>query len=296
MLPALAPDIDRAVALASRAGVDNRVLRVERRGDRVVVELPGHVVWLAGSASTITQLALERRVLSALADRLPVAIPVPVAHEGRACLRTKVIGQSGLEHHGRVMTDPRIAAAFAVELGRLFAAVHTALGADDLRRLIEYGLPTTAVLDWPDIVRGAASLEGQRSRRAQALIEAHQMDRIADADRTFLHGDLGSHNLVVDGDGRIIGLFDFEESCHGDRHHEFRWMPSDGRAFLERAMGVYCDLTGATVDLRRVRRAHALAALSQLGWGLNDPDEHDRRTGRTLAGTRAWAERAVDEA
>ena len=48
------------------------------------------------------------------------------------------------------------------------------------------------------------------------------------------------------------------------------------------------------VDVTRVRRIHALAALEQLGWGLRAPTEHVR-TGRTLDETRAWAERAVDE-
>ena len=88
---------------------------------------------------------------------------------------------------------------------------------------------------------------------------------------------------------------DFEEVCVGDRHHEFRWMPSYGEPFLLRALDVYRERTRATIDVARVRRLHALVALEQFGWGLREPDEH-RRTGRTLADTRAWAECALDTA
>jgi hypothetical protein len=61
------------------------------------------------------------------------------------------------------------------------------------------------------------------------------------------------------------------------------------------ALAVYREKTGMAVDMPRVRRVHALAALEQYGWGLRTPEEH-RRTRRTLAQTRAWAERAVEDA
>ena len=96
-------------------------------------------------------------------------------------------------------------------------------------------------------------------------------------------------------EARVLLVEDFEEVCVGDRHHEFRWMPSYGEPFLLRALDVYRERTRATIDVARVRRLHALVALEQFGWGVREPDEH-RRTGRTLADTRAWAECALDTA
>jgi hypothetical protein len=76
----------------------------------------------------------------------------------------------------------------------------------------------------------------------------------------------------VDGNGRISGLFDFEEACFGDRHHECRWLPSFGEDFMARAFATYQEGTGALVDVERVRRLHALVAMAQVGWGLRAPD------------------------
>ena len=283
-----------AVALARRAGAEARVLRVELRTGRILVELPSHVVWLALDPAGAARLAVERAVLGALAGRLPVAIPACVVHDERACLRTKVVGQSGLDHHRRVMGDPALAHHHAVDLAGLFAAVHTALTPAERAQLVAAGLPTRAPLDRDDVARAAGALDPDRRDRALALLDAQRLQVVSPADCTFVHGDLGSHNMVVDAAGSITGLFDFEESFEGDRHHEFRWMPSYGPAFLAAALDVYRRRTGAGVDVTRVRRIHALAALEQLGWGLRAPTEHVR-TGRTLDETRAWAEHAVDE-
>src|SRR5436305_8257139 len=85
-----------AVALARRAGAEARVLRVELRTGRILVELPSDVVWLALDPAGAARLAGERAVLGALAGRLPVAIPAWVDHDEGACRRTRVVGESGL--------------------------------------------------------------------------------------------------------------------------------------------------------------------------------------------------------
>ena len=151
-------------------------------------------------------------------------------------------------------------------------------------------MPTVAQRDLDDVVRGAEAMPDRR--RALALVEAHRAQVIASADRTFLHGDVGSHNLVVDGNGRIAGLFDFEESAAGVRHHELRWLPSYGDRIVRRVVEVYRARTGAVIDEVRLRRMHAVAPLEQYGWALRAPDEH-HRTGRTRDQTRAWAIEAV---
>ena len=41
-------------------------------------------------------------------------------------------------------------------------------------------------------------------------------------DRCVLHGDLWNENVIVDEDGRLTGLIDWEHSCIYDPHWEFR--------------------------------------------------------------------------
>jgi len=181
-----------AVEVARGAGLDTRVIGAEIRGARVVVELPSHVAWAALTAEATARLAIERMILQALAGRPPVSIPSSVVHRDRLCVRTRVSGRSGLEHHRRAMDDHAVGEAWARQFGMLFAAVHTALSAEALEALIATGLPTRPAVDLDDARRGAAALS---SIEAQRLVDSYEPGE----DRTFLHGDLGSHNVVVDG-------------------------------------------------------------------------------------------------
>jgi len=253
------------------------------RGVPLALSLP-----ITMAVMVVLAFAIERMVLQALVGRLPVSIPSSVAHRDRVCVRTRLSGRSGLEHHRRAMSDRAVGEAWARQFGMLFAAVHTALAADAQDTLMAAGLPTRPAVDLDDARRGATALS---SNKAQRLVDSYEPGE----DRAFLHGDLGSHNVVVDGQGHIVGLYDFGDACVADRHHEFRWLPSYGEANLAVALAVYQAKTGVAVDIARVRGVHALAALEQYGWGLRAPEEH-HRTQRTLAQTRAWAERAVADA
>jgi len=137
----LEQSIAGAVEVARGAGLDARVVRAEIRGPRVMVELPSHVAWVALTAEATARLAIERMVLQALAGRLPVLIPSSVVHRDRVCVRTRVSGRSGLEHHLRAVDDQAVGEAWARQFGMLFATVHIALSADALEALIAAGLP-----------------------------------------------------------------------------------------------------------------------------------------------------------
>ncbi len=126
----LEQSIARAVEVARGAGLDTRVIRAEIRGARVVVEMPLHVAWVALTAEATARLAIERMVLQALAGRLPVLIPSSIVHRDQLCVRTRLSGRSGLEHHRRAMDDQAVGEAWARELGMLFAAVQTARSAN----------------------------------------------------------------------------------------------------------------------------------------------------------------------
>jgi phosphotransferase family enzyme len=196
----LEASIAGAVDVARGAGIDAAVVRAEIRGARVGVEMPSHVAWVALTAEATARLAIERLVLRALAGRLPVSMPSSVVHRDRVCVRTRLSGRSGLEHHRRAMDDQAVGQAWARQFGTLFAAVHTALSADALAALITAGLPTRPAVDLDDVRRGATALG---SIKAQRLVDSYEPG----GDRTFLHGDLGSHNVVTDGQGHIVGLY-----------------------------------------------------------------------------------------
>jgi aminoglycoside phosphotransferase (APT) family kinase protein len=291
----MTPDEARLLALAAvrRIGVLEAPLHVEERNARTVVVFPHYVAWVAHDEVGEGKLALERRVLRLLGSRLPVPLPTPLLDEGPVCLRTKLEGRAGPDHHRRVMADPSLVGPWADELSALAVAVHAAFSSSEQAMLVAGGLPTVPFLDLDDVLRAAEALPSRGL--AFALVKAHRAQVVTHSDRTFLHGDLGSHNFLVDERGRVVGLFDVEEACVGDRHHDLRWLPSYGNGFLSRFLARYRQGSGALVDERRVRRLHALAALEQYGWGLRAPSQH-HRTGRSLVETRAWALQAVDEA
>ena len=242
-----------AMSVARRAGITDPPLSVQVRAARTVIVFSTHVAFVAHDAATKRRMAVERLTLHRLAGRLPVAIPVPVLADGPVCLRTKVVGGSGLLHHEYALADRSIGDAYADDHAALCAASHTAFSSNELDALVAAGLPAAAQLDLDDVVRGAEAMPDRA--RALALVEAHRAQVIAPADRTFLHGDVGSHNLVVDGNGRISGLFDFEESAAGDRHHEMRWLPSYGDRIVRRVVEVYRARPGVVIDEVRLRRA-----------------------------------------
>src|SRR2546427_4232354 len=131
----LEQSIAGAVEVARGAGLDTRVVSAAIRGSRVMVELPSPVAWVALTAEATARLAIERMVLQALAGRLPVSIPSSIVHRDQVCVRTRLSGRSGLEHHRRAMDDHAVGEAWACELGMLFAAVHTALSANAVEAL-----------------------------------------------------------------------------------------------------------------------------------------------------------------
>jgi hypothetical protein len=286
--------LDAAVTLARElaisAGIGGDVVSAERRGFRVVVDVGAAMAYVASDDAGGRRLGLERQLLRVLQTRVPVGLPVPLVDHPRGCLRLKVQGRSGFAHHRRAMTEPAVATEYAGELARVMAAFHTAIGSDEFATWLAAGLPGSALLERADVELAASTMAAAERDKAVAFLE----QPVSEDERCFLHGDFGSHNLVVDERGRITGVFDIEEAALGDRHHDMRWLPSYGPAALRAFVEAYQRLA-VPIDIQRILRRHALAALEQLGWGLREPELH-YRTGRTLAQTRAWAVEALARA
>ena len=167
----MTPDEARslAVAIARRIGVIEDPLYVEERNFRTVVVFPHYVAWVAHDELGEGKLTLERKILRLLSSRLAVAVPTPLLEGGRVCLRTKLEGRPGLEHHRRVMADPSLVAAWADDLSALAIAVHTVLSVSEQAALVADGLPSVPALDLDDVMRAAEALpsRGPRSRSSR---------------------------------------------------------------------------------------------------------------------------------
>jgi aminoglycoside phosphotransferase (APT) family kinase protein len=72
------------------------------------------------------------------------------------------------------------------------AAFHTAIAPDEFVAWLAAGLPGSALLERADVQLAASTMAAAERDKA-----------VSEDERCFLHGDFGSHNLVVDEQGRI---------------------------------------------------------------------------------------------
>jgi hypothetical protein len=110
----------------------------------------------------------------------------------------------------------------------------------------------------------------------------------------LVHGDLGSQNLAFAPEtSEVLGLYDFEDMACVDRHWDFKYVHSYPAAFRRAVLEAYQDGTGLVLDVGRIALYHALAALSFLAWRVEDPEAHDRLSGRDEAGAYRWVRQAI---
>lgn len=108
--------------------------------------------------------------------------------------------------------------------------------------------------------------------RASAVLRlCDWTDRVLAAERepVVLHGDMHGHNVVVSHDGaELLLVADFESAALGDRHYDFRYLPSLRRdvAWLRRAAARYEATSGAELSMARVMAWHVRTALGDALW------------------------------
>jgi aminoglycoside phosphotransferase (APT) family kinase protein len=278
-------DAEIAQDVKALAGAEPK--RVERRGSRALAELADRIAWVPLDDVGRMEIAREDRVLRAVAKvaGAPVAFPHVIASDARGSVRTRLEGFPALKVHRQLLENELRTRAFAAELAGLAVWLHRVPAA-------ELALPGAQFNDG-EVRAGiehVARFEANYGALASGVLDVEQPRCAGD---TFLHGDLGSHNLLLDSRGHASGLVDFADARAGDRHYELRWLPSYGELFLASFVDAYRRASGVALDTYRVRRLHALVALEQLGWGVREPEQH-HRTGRTLDQTRQWACAALD--
>ena len=215
----------------------------------------------------------ERDALEFLAGRLAVATPAPRGSGELDGWPYLVMGQLP----GRRMDEawPSLSRAdrvrLAGEVGGMIAALH-ALPAGGAT------LPYAGVV-WDGFIAAqrAACVERQTSRRADPVWVARIPDFLAAVDLSdprdpvFLHTEVMPDHMLVDGDGHLSGLVDFEPSMIGAREYEFASVGIFFAAGDRELLAAALDGAGARRDADLARRLLAYALLhrySHLGWYL----------------------------
>jgi hypothetical protein len=288
--------VDFASRVTGRAFASRDVVAGERHGFVVVRLANDLMAYVAKDAASRVALATQRRVLARVGQRVTFAMPRPIGAielEGDVDLRERVVGATGARFHERILRDPTLRARASAWMGETLAELHGALAGIELDTL---GVSAPV---WPHrldrLARGIdAHLEGEASERAHALAAAWHARAFDPRRDVYVHGDFGSHNFAFDdASGMPVGVFDFHEAGRAPRAHDLKLLPSYGDDAFAIALDRYAARAKTTLDERDVRIAHAITALAYLAWRAEDPDAHDRGSGRDRAAAIAWANAAV---
>ena len=278
-------DLARVRRITGRSFAERDMVVLRRDDFAVVVLADDLMAYVPGNE-------IQRRVLARVAPRVSFAVPRPVGPlDADIDLRVPAPGMTGSAHHERVMREPELLARTAEWIGRALAELHSALTKTELD---SFAVPRAP---WPylegELERGVDThLEGTPRERAHEAIRRWR-DRLRSPD-VLVHGDFASHNFAFDPkSGMPTGVFDFHGGGRGARVIDFAYLPSYGDDALMRARAAYGEHAPSVED---VRLAHAVVALSFLGWRAVDPDAHDRTSGRDRNGAVSWAHAALEAA
>ncbi len=288
-------DVVRYAERVTRRSFASRdVATLERDGFRLVTLAPDLMAYVAMSESSQSALARQRTILARIAPRLSFPVPRPVGPlvlEGRIDLRVPVKGESGEALHARIMADADHRRRVASWMGRALAELHASLAELELEALsVPHLSPGTARLQ----LGVETHLEG--AARAEGLETVRRWERRLGelSPRALLHGDFGSHNLSFDAaSGMPVGVFDFHDMTRGPAFVDLKLLPSYGRDATAAALDAYHEAAAPPIHPADVALAHAACALDYLAWRAEDPDAHDRKSGRDRARAIAWAMRAT---
>lgn len=255
---------------------------------------PGHVLRVPKHEAARASMARERRVLAALAGRLPLAVPETVAEGpgGAFDVQTRLPGEGFAPSWWDALPVAR-SRPVAEALGAFLAALHGALDETTVAAL-DLGPPT-----WPTPPEEIARrLEGRLGEPACREFLARLPERVAALEAQehrrrprLLHGDLLAHNLTWRREPpEILGVLDWTDACLGDPHRDFRYLHSLGEDAALRAVARYNATAADPVDPDRVRFLHAWTAFAHAAFALEEPGP--RRATAMLA----WARSAAREA
>lgn len=296
---------ETAATLLSAAGVacSSEEVRLISRDERWAVPIGRErIAWFPASELGSRRLAVERRVLSLIAERCSFQTPRLVFVSPRGFdIRQMVPGQCdpwGLYH--RCNADSQLAQRVGRSIGTILAEQHTTIRKADVAGWLPLHVR------WPqagDRIREGLPLvldDGGFIRAMEEVIELYEAVPVCADDRVLIHGDVGFHNLALDAQSDTVnGIFDYDDAAWADRHHDFRYLlfdvgRDDGEDMLEAALGVYEPAAGRSVNRSRVRLYNAACAISFLSFRVGTPAE-EKSCGRTLAEDIRWVRAALSK-
>jgi aminoglycoside phosphotransferase (APT) family kinase protein len=235
----------------------------------LVVEINGDYIFrFPQDTAARGELAAEHRLFHALEHRVSLAIPRPsflgprFCYDGYHMIRGQPL--AGAAHYRHLAGSRR--RHIAEDLGRFLAELHTAL---DLESALALQLPGSrdGLLE-VDLLGRTLPLMSTASESAVVQHVHRLLTAITPLreDLALLHGDLHGYNLALSPGGGVAGVLDFECATVGDRHLDFRILPSFGDDLLPLTAAAYERWGAAPVDLDRCLIYYAAADLHDLTW------------------------------
>ncbi len=267
------PELAPVDALLIGTGWDNTVFRVN---ENLIFRFPRRRV-------AVPLLEAEARVLPAIAERLPLAIPLPT-YLGKPDDRfprpflgyARVKGQTACSKGLRVNQR----AALAEPLARFLAALHQIEGAEashlgagpDTLRRMDYAIRLPRCLDNLDKIQAWRLLDNTETLKKQLKQSARAAPR-QDAPEVLAHGDLYVRHLMLDEAGRLTGVIDWGDLHRGDPAVDLSIahsvLPTEAHARFRAAYGAISEATWLRA---RFRAIYSSVTITVYGYEINDAD------------------------
>jgi hypothetical protein len=193
----------------------------------------------------------------------------------------------GLYH--RCQADRQLAQKIGRAIGQILVEQHTRIVEADATGWLRERVPWPETSTWigerlPRVIADRGLI-----RALADVIEEYEGMAVDAADRALVHGDLGLHNLALDQDDAVNGVFDYDGAAWADRYHDFPYLLFDvGREdMLDAALRIYEPAVERSLDRSRIRLYNAACAITFLAFRAGVPPEQ-KSCGRTLVEDLQW--------
>lgn len=275
-------------------------VQISDRDERWAVMLPaGRIAWFPKSKLARDRLAVERRVLSLLAQRCSFSLPkVLLVSASGIDVRQSVPGRCDpWDLYQRCKEDSKLAQRIGRSIGSILAEQHMKTCEADvagwLRRRVDWPKSSNWIRErLPHVVNDVGF-----ARVMEDVMARYEAVPVGPDDRALIHGDVGFHNLALDSEtDQVNGIFDYDSAAWADRHHDFRYLIFDieREDVLEAALDVYEPAIDRTINRDRIRLYNAACAISYLAFRLGVSADA-KSCGRTLAEDVQWVRSAVSK-
>ncbi len=251
----------------------------------VVVQTSGAIILRVGrSAHSYAGYSLEHRLLPTIAARLPVEIPSPSwLIEPCKDFACGAIGYPKIE--GRTLSLELFRhidhGALAAAIAEILVALH-GLDVASLPDVPAAGPRERRASDLELHAVTVAALQQHLSPDGYARFDAFWESYLGDAvmmdfDSVLTHGDLWYGNLLIDADGALTAVLDWEIARIGDPARDFAGLKYFGAPFVEDVLQRYAEHRGVGIgELRaRIGKIMIMRELYGVRWALEDRSDRD---------------------